>query len=100
MVIPSKEIASTTPIISIGIVCWNATTQASHNPCHICSSICQMDNLTPFTKTFIQKYASMRAFEIPIKLGTANAHALIDTGAQCSMLSSGLVKHAFEKQSL
>uniref|UniRef100_A0A915J2E2 Peptidase A2 domain-containing protein n=1 Tax=Romanomermis culicivorax TaxID=13658 RepID=A0A915J2E2_ROMCU len=33
-------------------------------------------------------------------LGTAEAHALIDTGTQCSVLSSGLVKHALDKQSL
>uniref|UniRef100_A0A915IL55 Peptidase A2 domain-containing protein n=1 Tax=Romanomermis culicivorax TaxID=13658 RepID=A0A915IL55_ROMCU len=46
--------------------------------------------------TFVHKYASTRAFQIPIKLGKA----LIDTGALCSVLSSGLVKHAFDKQSL
>uniref|UniRef100_A0A915HTN6 Peptidase A2 domain-containing protein n=1 Tax=Romanomermis culicivorax TaxID=13658 RepID=A0A915HTN6_ROMCU len=48
----------------------------------------------------MRKYASTRAFQIPIKLGTANAHALIHTGAQCSMLSSGLVKCTFDKQSV
>uniref|UniRef100_A0A915IQE4 Peptidase A2 domain-containing protein n=1 Tax=Romanomermis culicivorax TaxID=13658 RepID=A0A915IQE4_ROMCU len=42
----------------------------------------------------------MRAFKIPIKLGTIKAHALIDTGAQCSVLSSVLVKCAFDKQLL
>uniref|UniRef100_A0A915HHG5 Peptidase A2 domain-containing protein n=1 Tax=Romanomermis culicivorax TaxID=13658 RepID=A0A915HHG5_ROMCU len=42
----------------------------------------------------------MQAFQIPIKLGAVKAHALIDTGAQCSLLSSGLVKCAFDKQSL
>uniref|UniRef100_A0A915IVE2 Uncharacterized protein n=1 Tax=Romanomermis culicivorax TaxID=13658 RepID=A0A915IVE2_ROMCU len=47
MVIPSKEIASAAPIVSPGIVCWNATCHASHDPCHICPSICQIDNLTP-----------------------------------------------------
>uniref|UniRef100_A0A915K4C4 Uncharacterized protein n=1 Tax=Romanomermis culicivorax TaxID=13658 RepID=A0A915K4C4_ROMCU len=53
MVIPSKEIASAAPIISPGIVCWNGTTHASHNLCHICSSVCQIDNLTPPTKMFV-----------------------------------------------
>uniref|UniRef100_A0A915HHX8 Uncharacterized protein n=1 Tax=Romanomermis culicivorax TaxID=13658 RepID=A0A915HHX8_ROMCU len=100
MIIPSKEIASTPPIISPGIVCWNATTQASRDPCHICLSVCQIDNLTPSTKTFVRKYASMRAFQIPIKLGIINAHALIDTNTQCFVLSSDLVKCAFDKQSL
>uniref|UniRef100_A0A915JRT7 Uncharacterized protein n=1 Tax=Romanomermis culicivorax TaxID=13658 RepID=A0A915JRT7_ROMCU len=100
MVIPSKEIASAAPIISPGIICWNATSQASHNPCHIRSSICQIDNLMPSTKTFVHKYASTRAFQIPIKLDTVNAHTLIDTDIQCSALSSGLVKCYFNKQSL
>uniref|UniRef100_A0A915J5V1 WW domain-containing protein n=1 Tax=Romanomermis culicivorax TaxID=13658 RepID=A0A915J5V1_ROMCU len=49
---------------------------------------------------FICKYASMRAFQIPIKLGAVKAHTLINTGAQCSILSSGLVKCTFDKQSL
>uniref|UniRef100_A0A915KIE2 Peptidase A2 domain-containing protein n=1 Tax=Romanomermis culicivorax TaxID=13658 RepID=A0A915KIE2_ROMCU len=44
--------------------------------------------------------ASKQAFQIPIKLGTIKAHALINTGAQCSVLSSGLIKCAFDKQSL
>uniref|UniRef100_A0A915IBV7 Reverse transcriptase/retrotransposon-derived protein RNase H-like domain-containing protein n=1 Tax=Romanomermis culicivorax TaxID=13658 RepID=A0A915IBV7_ROMCU len=35
-----------------------------------------------------------------MKLEANKAHALIDTGAQCSILSSGLVKRAFDKQSL
>uniref|UniRef100_A0A915L5G8 Peptidase A2 domain-containing protein n=1 Tax=Romanomermis culicivorax TaxID=13658 RepID=A0A915L5G8_ROMCU len=78
MVIPSKEIASSTPIMSPGII----------------------DNLTPSSKIFVRKYVSTRAFQIPIKLGAIKAHALIDTGAQCSLLSSGLVKCAFDKQSL
>uniref|UniRef100_A0A915JYB2 Peptidase A2 domain-containing protein n=1 Tax=Romanomermis culicivorax TaxID=13658 RepID=A0A915JYB2_ROMCU len=100
MVIPSKEIASAAPIVSPEIVCWNATGHAFQDPCHIHSSICQIDNLMPSTKTFIRKYASTRAFQIPIKLGAVKAHALIDTGAQCSILSSGLVKRAFDKQLL
>uniref|UniRef100_A0A915JUR1 Uncharacterized protein n=1 Tax=Romanomermis culicivorax TaxID=13658 RepID=A0A915JUR1_ROMCU len=99
MVIPSKEIASAAPISSPGIVCWNATPHASHNPCHIHLLICQIDNLTRSAKMFICKYPSTRAFQIPIKLGTANAHALIDTSAQSYVLSSGLIKHAFDKQS-
>uniref|UniRef100_A0A915KNZ0 Uncharacterized protein n=1 Tax=Romanomermis culicivorax TaxID=13658 RepID=A0A915KNZ0_ROMCU len=40
MVIPSKKIASAAPIVSPGIVCWNATSHASRHPCHICSSVC------------------------------------------------------------
>uniref|UniRef100_A0A915IAH9 Retropepsins domain-containing protein n=1 Tax=Romanomermis culicivorax TaxID=13658 RepID=A0A915IAH9_ROMCU len=40
----------------------------------------------------------MQAFQIPIKLGTATTQALMDTGAQCFVLSSGLVKHAFDNQ--
>uniref|UniRef100_A0A915ITP0 Peptidase A2 domain-containing protein n=1 Tax=Romanomermis culicivorax TaxID=13658 RepID=A0A915ITP0_ROMCU len=85
MVIPSKEIASAALIISPGIVCWNATGWAFQDPCHIRSSICQIDKLTPSTKTFVHKYTSTRAFQIPIKLGAVKAHALIDTGAQCSV---------------
>uniref|UniRef100_A0A915IAU4 Peptidase A2 domain-containing protein n=1 Tax=Romanomermis culicivorax TaxID=13658 RepID=A0A915IAU4_ROMCU len=54
----------------------------------------------PSSKTFVCKYASTRAFQIPFKIGAVKAHALIDTGAQCSVLSSGLVKRAFDKQSL
>uniref|UniRef100_A0A915I5J6 Peptidase A2 domain-containing protein n=1 Tax=Romanomermis culicivorax TaxID=13658 RepID=A0A915I5J6_ROMCU len=42
----------------------------------------------------------MGAFQIPIKFGTINAHALIDTGAQCFVLSSGLAKRICDKQSL
>uniref|UniRef100_A0A915K0Z2 Uncharacterized protein n=1 Tax=Romanomermis culicivorax TaxID=13658 RepID=A0A915K0Z2_ROMCU len=79
MVIPSKEIASTAPIVSPGIVCWNAIGHAFQDPCHIRSSVCQIDNLTPSSKTFVCKYASMRAFQIPIKLRAVKAHALIDT---------------------
>uniref|UniRef100_A0A915I662 Peptidase A2 domain-containing protein n=1 Tax=Romanomermis culicivorax TaxID=13658 RepID=A0A915I662_ROMCU len=41
-----------------------------------------------------------RAFQIPIKFRAVKAHTLMDTGAQCSVLSSGLVKSAFDKQSL
>uniref|UniRef100_A0A915LAN2 Peptidase A2 domain-containing protein n=1 Tax=Romanomermis culicivorax TaxID=13658 RepID=A0A915LAN2_ROMCU len=97
MVIPSKEIASAALIVSPGIVCWKATGYDFRDPCHICSSVCQIDNLTPSSKTFVRKYASTRAFQIPIKLGAVKAHTLIDTGAQCSILSSGLVKCAFDK---
>uniref|UniRef100_A0A915JUN0 Uncharacterized protein n=1 Tax=Romanomermis culicivorax TaxID=13658 RepID=A0A915JUN0_ROMCU len=68
MVIPSKEIASAAPIVSPWIVCWNATSRAFQDPCHIRSFVCQIDNLTPSSKTFVRKYASMRAFQIPIKL--------------------------------
>uniref|UniRef100_A0A915L845 Peptidase A2 domain-containing protein n=1 Tax=Romanomermis culicivorax TaxID=13658 RepID=A0A915L845_ROMCU len=100
MVILSKEIASAAPIVSPGIICWNATGYAFQDFCHIHSSVCQIDNLMPSSKTFIRKYATRRAFQIPIKLGAVKAHALIDTGAQCSILSSGLVKPAFNKQSL
>uniref|UniRef100_A0A915L2K4 Peptidase A2 domain-containing protein n=1 Tax=Romanomermis culicivorax TaxID=13658 RepID=A0A915L2K4_ROMCU len=100
MVIPSKEIASATPIISPGIISWNATAHASYDLCHIHSSICQIENPTPSTKMFVHKYASTRAFQIPIKLLAIKADALIDTRAQCSILSSGLVKWAFDKQSL
>uniref|UniRef100_A0A915IXW6 Uncharacterized protein n=1 Tax=Romanomermis culicivorax TaxID=13658 RepID=A0A915IXW6_ROMCU len=100
MVIPSKEIASAAPIVSPGIVCWNVTGCAFQDLCHICLSICQIDNLVPSSKTFVRKYPSTRAFRIPIKLGAVKAHGLIDTTAQCSILSSGLVKHAFDKQSL
>uniref|UniRef100_A0A915JL31 Peptidase A2 domain-containing protein n=1 Tax=Romanomermis culicivorax TaxID=13658 RepID=A0A915JL31_ROMCU len=98
MVISSKEIAAAVPIISPGIVCWNTTTHASNDSCHIHLSVCQIDNLTPSTKMFVRKYASTRAFQIPIKIGAIRAHTLIDTGAQCSVLSSGLVKRAFNKQ--
>uniref|UniRef100_A0A915K9C8 Peptidase A2 domain-containing protein n=1 Tax=Romanomermis culicivorax TaxID=13658 RepID=A0A915K9C8_ROMCU len=90
MVIPSKEIASAALIVSPCIVCWNATGRAFQDPCHIRSSVCQIDNLTLSSKTFVGKYVSTRAFQIPIKLGAIKAHALIDTGAQCSILSSGL----------
>uniref|UniRef100_A0A915L7R2 Uncharacterized protein n=1 Tax=Romanomermis culicivorax TaxID=13658 RepID=A0A915L7R2_ROMCU len=68
MVIPSKEIVSAAPIVSPGIVCWNATGRAFQDSCHIRSSVCQIDNLTPSSKTFVRKYASTRAFQIPIKL--------------------------------
>uniref|UniRef100_A0A915L9V4 Uncharacterized protein n=1 Tax=Romanomermis culicivorax TaxID=13658 RepID=A0A915L9V4_ROMCU len=44
MVIPSKEIASAAPIVRPGIVCWNATGCAFQDPCHIRSSVCQIDN--------------------------------------------------------
>uniref|UniRef100_A0A915I9Y1 Peptidase A2 domain-containing protein n=1 Tax=Romanomermis culicivorax TaxID=13658 RepID=A0A915I9Y1_ROMCU len=81
MVIPSEEIVSAAPIVSPGIVCWNATGPFFNDPCHIRSSVCQIDNLTPSSKTFVHKYASTRAFQIPIKLGAVKAHALIDTGA-------------------
>uniref|UniRef100_A0A915L6B2 Peptidase A2 domain-containing protein n=1 Tax=Romanomermis culicivorax TaxID=13658 RepID=A0A915L6B2_ROMCU len=100
MVIPSKEIASAAMILSPVIICWNATGHAFRDPCHIRLSIRQIDNLTPSSKTFIRKYASRQAFQIPIKLGTIKAHALINTGAQCSVLSSGLIKRAFDKQLL
>uniref|UniRef100_A0A915I3E0 Reverse transcriptase/retrotransposon-derived protein RNase H-like domain-containing protein n=1 Tax=Romanomermis culicivorax TaxID=13658 RepID=A0A915I3E0_ROMCU len=100
MLILSKEIAFAAPIVSPGMVCWNATDHAFRDPCHIHSTICQIDNLTPSSKTFVRKYASTRAFQIPIKIGAFKAHALIDTGAQCSLLSSGLIKRAFDKQLL
>uniref|UniRef100_A0A915K0S7 Uncharacterized protein n=1 Tax=Romanomermis culicivorax TaxID=13658 RepID=A0A915K0S7_ROMCU len=51
-------------------------------------------------KMFVEKYASTPAFQIPVRIGSINAYALIHTGAQCLVLSSGLVKHAFDKQSL
>uniref|UniRef100_A0A915K511 Uncharacterized protein n=1 Tax=Romanomermis culicivorax TaxID=13658 RepID=A0A915K511_ROMCU len=53
MIIPSKEIASAALIVSPRIVCWNATGCAFQDPCHIRSSVCQMDNLTPSSKTLI-----------------------------------------------
>uniref|UniRef100_A0A915HQK3 Retroviral aspartyl protease n=1 Tax=Romanomermis culicivorax TaxID=13658 RepID=A0A915HQK3_ROMCU len=97
MVIPSKEIASAAPIVSPGIICWNATTHTLHDPYHIRSSVCQIQNLMLSTKIFVRKYASTGAFQIPIKIGSVNAHALIDT-AQCSMFSSSFIKPAFDKQ--
>uniref|UniRef100_A0A915J4M1 Uncharacterized protein n=1 Tax=Romanomermis culicivorax TaxID=13658 RepID=A0A915J4M1_ROMCU len=97
MVILSKEIASAAPIVNPGIVCWNATGHAFQDPCHFRSSVCQIDNLTPSSKTFVRKYTSTRAFQIQIKLRAIKAHSLISTGAQCSVLSSGLVKHASDK---
>uniref|UniRef100_A0A915KY81 Uncharacterized protein n=1 Tax=Romanomermis culicivorax TaxID=13658 RepID=A0A915KY81_ROMCU len=100
MVIPSMGIASATLIVSLGIVCWNAIGHASRDPYHICSSVCQIDNLTLSSKMFLRKYASTRAFQILIKIGAVKAHLLIDTVAQCPPLSSGLVKRAFHKQSL
>uniref|UniRef100_A0A915LAZ5 Aspartic peptidase DDI1-type domain-containing protein n=1 Tax=Romanomermis culicivorax TaxID=13658 RepID=A0A915LAZ5_ROMCU len=100
MIMKNAEIASGPPIVSPGMVCWNATVHASRDPCHIRSSVRQIDNLMPSSKTFIPKYASTRAFQIPTKLGAIKARALIDTSAQCSVLSSGLVKRAFEEQSL
>uniref|UniRef100_A0A915KQU7 Uncharacterized protein n=1 Tax=Romanomermis culicivorax TaxID=13658 RepID=A0A915KQU7_ROMCU len=69
MVIPSKEIVSAAPIMSPGIVCWNTTGHAFRDPCHIHSSVCQIDNLTPSSKTSVGKYDPTRAFQIPIKLG-------------------------------
>uniref|UniRef100_A0A915KYA1 Uncharacterized protein n=1 Tax=Romanomermis culicivorax TaxID=13658 RepID=A0A915KYA1_ROMCU len=84
MVIPSKEIAPAALIVSPGIVCWNATGCTFQDPCHIRSSICQFDNLTPSSKTFVRTYPSTGAFQIPIKLGAVKAHALINSGAQCS----------------
>uniref|UniRef100_A0A915KEW1 Peptidase A2 domain-containing protein n=1 Tax=Romanomermis culicivorax TaxID=13658 RepID=A0A915KEW1_ROMCU len=100
MVIPSKEIASAALIVSPGIICWKATRHVFRDSCHIPSSVCQIDNLTLSSKTSIRKYASTRAFQIPIKLGAVKAHTLIHTGAQCSVLSSELVKRTFHKQSL
>uniref|UniRef100_A0A915KSW6 Uncharacterized protein n=1 Tax=Romanomermis culicivorax TaxID=13658 RepID=A0A915KSW6_ROMCU len=82
MVIPFKEIASPAPIVSPSIVCWNTTGRTFQDPCNIRSSVCQFDNLTPSTKTFVCKYASTRAFQIPIKLGALKAQALIDTETQ------------------
>uniref|UniRef100_A0A915K1S1 RNA-directed DNA polymerase n=1 Tax=Romanomermis culicivorax TaxID=13658 RepID=A0A915K1S1_ROMCU len=70
MVIPSKEIASATPIVSPGIVHWNGTTHTSNDLCHIRSSVCQIDNLMPSTKMFARKYVSTRTFQIPIKTPT------------------------------
>uniref|UniRef100_A0A915KPA4 Uncharacterized protein n=1 Tax=Romanomermis culicivorax TaxID=13658 RepID=A0A915KPA4_ROMCU len=69
MVMPYKEIASATLIVSPRMGC-----NSSHRrrPLHICSSLCQIDNLTPSTKMFIKKYASTRAFQIPIKIGSIN----------------------------
>uniref|UniRef100_A0A915L6Q1 Uncharacterized protein n=1 Tax=Romanomermis culicivorax TaxID=13658 RepID=A0A915L6Q1_ROMCU len=55
MVIPSKEIASAVPIVSPGIVCWNATGCAFQDPYHIRSSVCQIDNLAPSSKSFVRK---------------------------------------------
>uniref|UniRef100_A0A915KWQ8 Uncharacterized protein n=1 Tax=Romanomermis culicivorax TaxID=13658 RepID=A0A915KWQ8_ROMCU len=94
MVIPSKEIVSAALLVSPGIVCWNATSHASRDSCHIRSLVCQIDNLMPSSKMFVHNYTSTQAFQIPIKIGAVKAHP------QCSILSSGLVKHAFDKQSL
>uniref|UniRef100_A0A915J8G1 Peptidase A2 domain-containing protein n=1 Tax=Romanomermis culicivorax TaxID=13658 RepID=A0A915J8G1_ROMCU len=100
MLILSKEIAFAAPIVSPRMVCWNATDHTFRDPCHIHSNIRQIDNLTPSSKTFVRKYASTRAFQIPIKIGAFKVHALIDTSAQCSVLSSGLIKRALDKQLL
>uniref|UniRef100_A0A915HJ05 Uncharacterized protein n=1 Tax=Romanomermis culicivorax TaxID=13658 RepID=A0A915HJ05_ROMCU len=100
MVMLSKEIASVAPIVSPWIVQWAASSHTADAPCHIGSSICQLDILIPSMKTFVKKYALTRAFQIPIKIGSVNANALIDISAQCLVLFSGLVKCAFNKQSL
>uniref|UniRef100_A0A915KAS0 Uncharacterized protein n=1 Tax=Romanomermis culicivorax TaxID=13658 RepID=A0A915KAS0_ROMCU len=80
MVIPSKEIVSAAPLVSPGIVCWNATSHAFRDSCHIRSLVCQIDNLTPSSKMFVHKYTSTQAFQIPIKIGAVKAHP------QCSIL--------------
>uniref|UniRef100_A0A915KQZ7 Peptidase A2 domain-containing protein n=1 Tax=Romanomermis culicivorax TaxID=13658 RepID=A0A915KQZ7_ROMCU len=46
------------------------------------------------------KTSSTLASQIPIKIGSINAYSLIDTGAQRSMFSYGLIKPAFDKQLL
>uniref|UniRef100_A0A915IFU2 Uncharacterized protein n=1 Tax=Romanomermis culicivorax TaxID=13658 RepID=A0A915IFU2_ROMCU len=80
MVIPSKEIASATPIVSPRKH-WNPRGHAFQDPCHIRSSICQINNLMLSSKTFLCKYASTRAFQILIKLRAVKVHVLIDTSA-------------------
>uniref|UniRef100_A0A915HWI4 Uncharacterized protein n=1 Tax=Romanomermis culicivorax TaxID=13658 RepID=A0A915HWI4_ROMCU len=70
IVMPSKGIASAMPIVSPGIVQWAATAQATDNPCHIQSSICQIGNLTPSIETIVKKQASTHAFQISVRIGS------------------------------
>uniref|UniRef100_A0A915KTD9 Uncharacterized protein n=1 Tax=Romanomermis culicivorax TaxID=13658 RepID=A0A915KTD9_ROMCU len=98
MVMMSKEMVSAMPIVSPQIVQWAPTAHMADDPCHIRPSICQINNLTPSMKMFVKKYASTRTFQIPVKIGSVNTYTLIDTDAQCSVMSSGLVKHPFDKQ--
>uniref|UniRef100_A0A915HRW5 Uncharacterized protein n=1 Tax=Romanomermis culicivorax TaxID=13658 RepID=A0A915HRW5_ROMCU len=79
-----------TPMISMANVIVDHT--AEHGPKEI--------QITPVAHKIIFMKPSTQAFQIPIKLGAVKAHALIDTSAQCSVLSSGLVKCPFDKQSL
>uniref|UniRef100_A0A915KH18 Uncharacterized protein n=1 Tax=Romanomermis culicivorax TaxID=13658 RepID=A0A915KH18_ROMCU len=74
---------------------------SSHQLCLPYLIICLPNRqLNAARKTCLKKYASTRTFQIPIKIGSVNTYALIDTGAQCSMLSSSWIKCAFNKQLL
>uniref|UniRef100_A0A915J210 Vitellogenin n=1 Tax=Romanomermis culicivorax TaxID=13658 RepID=A0A915J210_ROMCU len=88
MVMPSKEIASALPILSPRIIWSAATAHVVDDPCHIRSSVCQIDNLTSSTKTLVKKYPLTHAFQIPVKIGSINTYALIAIGAQCRFLST------------
>uniref|UniRef100_A0A915K4L1 Uncharacterized protein n=1 Tax=Romanomermis culicivorax TaxID=13658 RepID=A0A915K4L1_ROMCU len=67
MVIPSKEIASTALIVSLGIVCWKATSRAFQDPCHIPSIILPCPQRLSFINTPLRELSKFQLNSEPLK---------------------------------
>uniref|UniRef100_A0A915HW82 Peptidase A2 domain-containing protein n=1 Tax=Romanomermis culicivorax TaxID=13658 RepID=A0A915HW82_ROMCU len=81
------------------IVGWDSTKPQGQLPWDFCLAICNT-NEVPSANDALRKYTRTNAFHFPVKIGSINMNALSDTGAQCSIISSSLMKHAFNKKML
>uniref|UniRef100_A0A915I4E3 Peptidase A2 domain-containing protein n=1 Tax=Romanomermis culicivorax TaxID=13658 RepID=A0A915I4E3_ROMCU len=81
------------------IVGWDSVEPQGQLPWIFCSAICNVNEVPSATQS-LRKYTQTKVSHIPIKIGSVNTNALINTGAQCSVISSGLMKRAFDNKTL
>uniref|UniRef100_A0A915IRY3 Peptidase A2 domain-containing protein n=1 Tax=Romanomermis culicivorax TaxID=13658 RepID=A0A915IRY3_ROMCU len=81
------------------IVGWDSMEPQGQLPWVFRPAICNVNEVPPATDA-LRKYTQTNAFHIPVKISSINTNALIDTGAQCSITLSGLMKHAFNNKML
>uniref|UniRef100_A0A915K0A2 Peptidase A2 domain-containing protein n=1 Tax=Romanomermis culicivorax TaxID=13658 RepID=A0A915K0A2_ROMCU len=81
------------------IVGWDSTEPQGQLPWVFRPAICNI-NEVPSATDALRKYTPTTTFHISIKISSINTNAIMDTGTQCSVISSSLMKHAFDNKTL
>uniref|UniRef100_A0A915JK47 Uncharacterized protein n=1 Tax=Romanomermis culicivorax TaxID=13658 RepID=A0A915JK47_ROMCU len=99
IVTASPKIVNLAASIVPCIVGWDSTEPQCQLPWVVPPTICNLKEVPSATDVLI-KYTQTTCFHIPIKISSIYRNALIDTNAQCSIISSGLMKGAFDNKTL